>query len=68
MHRVLDILIQRNTPMAVRVSRLPTIAMLVLLPLANAATASEAPALERWRSYTGVSWEMADHAALPTTK
>lgn len=54
--------------MAVRVSRLPTIAMLALLPLANAASAADAPALERWRSYTGVSWEMADHAALPTTK
>lgn len=51
--------------MAVRVSRLPTIAMLALLPLANAATAAEAPALERWRSYTGVSWEMANGDQAP---
>lgn len=37
--------------------RLSALAMVALLSFENAAIAADSPALERWRSYTGVSWE-----------
>ncbi|MGB8667155.1 MAG: L-dopachrome tautomerase-related protein [Serratia inhibens] len=37
--------------------RLSAMAMAALLSFENAAIAADSPTLERWRSYTGVSWE-----------
>jgi hypothetical protein len=49
--------IQRSTFMPKHFFRLSAMAIVALLSFENAAIAADSPPLERWRSYTGVSWE-----------
>ncbi|QHG65474.1 L-dopachrome tautomerase-related protein [Pseudomonas putida] len=53
--------------MFVRIRRLPAIGIVTLISLANIAGAADAPVLERWRSYAGVSWDVPRAGQAPAT-
>ena len=51
--------------MSYRIGTFPAIAMAALFSFASCASAADQMPLERWRSYSGVSWDKPENVQMP---